>query len=134
MQNVRVIQASKFLDNRGSLHVIEYEKELPFVVKRVYYVNAKTNCLRGQHAHLRLKQLMFCVGGSCKLYLDNGRESTTIVLDAPEKCVIIEPCVWREMYDFSDNATLIVLASETYDETDYVRDYESFNRITKGIE
>lgn len=76
---------------------------------------------------------MFCVGGSCEVKFDNGTETEYILLDSPAKCIYVKPGVWREMRKFEPNATLVVLASEIYDETDYIRDYSEFQRYLKGM-
>ena len=121
-------------DDRGFLFVAEYKKQLPFVVNRVYYITDVTDSttLRGNHAHLKLRQLMFCVGGSCDIIFDDGCDRITVHMDQPGKAVLVEPGVWREMINFTKNATLIVLASDIYDEADYIRDYKQFINIVKG--
>lgn len=88
---------------------------------------------RGFHAHKQLKQLMICVHGSCKILLDNGTEKEIVVLDKPYEGIFIESNMWREMYDFSPDAVLLVLASEVYDESDYIRDYDKFLEYVKNV-
>jgi len=120
-------------DERGSLIAIEEFKNIPFEIKRVYYIfNTKHNVRRGFHAHKNLKQVAICVKGSCKFLLDNGKERIDeIVLNKPNKGLLIEEMIWREMYDFSEDCVLLILASEFYDESDYIRDYEEFLRSFK---
>jgi len=115
-------------DDRGSLIAIEEFKNLPFEIKRVYYIfNTKKGVRRGFHAHKNLKQVAICVKGSCKFLLDDGNEKIEeILLDRPDKGLLIEGLVWREMYDFSEDCVLLVLANEYYDEDDYIRNYEEF--------
>lgn len=114
-------------DSQGTLVAIEECKDIPFQIKRVYYMyGVKDNIIRGRHAHKSLKQVLICVHGSCKIRLDNGKERKTIVLDKPNKGLYIEHNIWREMFDFSSNTVLLVLASDPYSESDYIRDYNEF--------
>lgn len=123
-------------DERGSLIALENNKDYPFDVKRVYYIfGTKEGIRRGYHAHKKLKQVLICVSGSCKIHLDNGLgETQEVLLDSPDKGLLIESYLWREMYDFSKDAVLMVLASEYYDEKDYIRDYNSFVDYVKNRE
>lgn len=114
-------------DDRGSLVALEGNKTIPFDIKRVYYLFAtQAGVARGFHAHKVLKQVAVCVTGKCKMLLDNGTEKTEVWLDSPTQGLVIEEMVWREMHDFSPDCVLLVLASEHYDEADYIRDYEAF--------
>ena len=120
-------------DDRGSLIAIENQKDYPFDVKRVYYIfDTLPKVRRGFHAHKNLQQILICVSGSCKVHLDNGLgETTEVLLDNPAKGLYISADMWREMYDFSIGAVLLVLASEYYDEKDYIRDYDEFVKYVK---
>lgn len=122
------IRFTRHGDERGQLIALEEGKEVPFPIKRIYYIfDTSKGVRRGFHAHKELKQVLFCVNGSCKLHLDNGRETEEIVLDSPDKgLVLMDSLIWREMYDFSEGAVLMVLASELYDEKDYIRNYDKF--------
>lgn len=114
-------------DERGQLIALEEGKEIPFPVKRVYYMfDTKENVRRGFHAHRQLEQILICVSGTCKIHLDNGKETVEVPLDNPMEGLYIANDCWREMYDFSKDAVLMVLASELYDEKDYIRDYQEF--------
>ena len=114
-------------DERGQLIALEEGKEIPFHVKRVYYMfDTKENVRRGFHAHRQLEQILICVSGTCKIHLDNGKETVEVPLDNPMEGLYIANDCWREMYDFSKDAVLMVLASELYDEKDYIRDYQEF--------
>ena len=114
-------------DDRGTLVAIEQFKNLPFEIKRCYYMyDTKPGVRRGFHAHKVLKQVLLCVHGSCKILLDNGKEKEIVTLDKPNHGLIIESDIWREMFDFSEDAVLMVLASELYDESDYIRNYDEF--------
>lgn len=124
---VQKFNAQQHGDDRGQLVALEETKEIPFPIKRVYYIyETLENVRRGFHAHKSLKQLMICIHGSCKVMLDDGKDREIISLDKPYEGIFIESNIWREMYDFSEDAVLLVLASELYDETDYIRDYPSF--------
>jgi dTDP-4-dehydrorhamnose 3,5-epimerase-like enzyme len=124
---INLVDLPHLLDDRGSMVAIEGNKNVPFEINRVYYIyNTKAGVARGFHAHKALKQLAVCVSGSCRMSLDDGERRADIVLDSPTQGLIIESMVWREMHDFSDNCVLLVLASDVYDEDDYIRDYDEF--------
>ncbi|WP_163306479.1 sugar 3,4-ketoisomerase, partial [Enterobacter ludwigii] len=100
---------------------------IPFSIKRVYYIfDTKEGVRRGFHAHKKLKQVAIAVKGSCRFLLDDGTERIEVVLDNPAQGLLIESCIWREMYDFSSDCVLMVLADSHYDEKDYIRDYDAF--------
>lgn len=116
-------------DNRGSLITLETFQNIPFNIKRVYYIfDTLSGVSRGFHAHQNLKQVLICVKGSCRILLDDGNSKDNIILDNPQTGLLIENLVWREMHDFSEDCVLLVLASEHYDEADYIRDYDNFLR------
>ncbi len=116
-------------DNRGQLIALEEFKEIPFSIKRVYYVYDTTQGVkRGCHAHKSLEQMLICIHGSCKILLDDGVEKETVLLSDPKVGLHVTNCIWREMFDFSPGAVLIVLASKLYDENDYIRDYVEFKK------
>ena len=121
-------------DDRGSLIALENHKDYPFDVRRVYYIFGTVEGVRrGFHAHKHLQQILICVSGSCMVHLDNGKgETEEIALDNPQKGLYIANDLWREMYDFSPDAVLMVLASEFYDESDYIRDYQAFVKYVRG--
>ncbi len=117
-------------DERGSLIALEENKNVPFDIKRIYYIfDTKKDVRRGFHAHKSLKQILICVSGTCKILLDNGQKKSEIILSSPNTGLLIESMIWREMFDFSDNCVLMVIASEYYDENDYIRNYEEFIKI-----
>jgi len=114
-------------DRRGLLIALEENKNIPFNIKRVYYIiETKNGVRRGFHAHKKLEQVAICVTGSCSLLLDNGKSKESVLLNSSENGLIINKMVWHEMYDFSKNCVLIVLASDFYDESDYIRNYDDF--------
>ena len=110
-------------DDRGMLVALEEYKDIPFEIKRVYYMyDTKKDVHRGFHAHKSLEQILICIHGSCKVLLDNGTEKKIVSLEKPYEGLYIANNMWREMYDFSEDAVLMVLASEYYKEEDYIRD------------
>ena len=119
-------------DDRGSLIALEGNKNIPFDIKRIYYIyGTKTGVSRGFHAHKALKQVAIAVSGSCRFILDDGIEREDILLNDPAQGLLIESFMWREMHDFSDDCVLMVLADQLYDESDYIRKYEDFLRLAR---
>lgn len=119
-------------DDRGQLVAIEAMKDLPFEIKRVYYIyDTLKGVRRGFHAHKCLQQILVCVSGSCRIHLDDGTDTAEVLLDKPNEGLYIANNMWREMYDFTPGAVLLVLASEYYDEADYIRSYEDFIKFVK---
>lgn len=114
-------------DERGQLVSLEEFKDIPFHIKRVYFMyETEKDVVRGKHAHKNLEQILVCIHGSCKILLDNGREKKVVPLERPYEGLYVANDMWREMFDFSDEAVLLVFASEGYDESDYIRDYDEF--------
>ncbi|MCE8040561.1 FdtA/QdtA family cupin domain-containing protein [Halomonas daqingensis] len=129
MNLIKWINFQSHEDYRGQLVSLEIgrERTVPFDVKRVYYIH-KTgpDVSRGFHAHKNLKQIVTCVAGNCRMVLDNGKSRQSVKINDPTKGLLIESMVWREMHDFSNDCILIILASDHYDESDYIRDYHQF--------
>lgn len=114
-------------DDRGSLVSLEANKNIPFEIKRVYYIfETKQGVSRGFHAHKALKQVVIALSGSCTFLLDDGDRRESVVLNSSKQGLLVNAYTWREMHDFSEDCVLMVLASEHYDEADYVRDYQVF--------
>ena len=127
MGNYKLINFKTLGDNRGSLIAIEEGYNTPFDIKRIYYIfDTKKGVIRGYHAHINLKQIAIAVKGSCTFILDNGSTKEEITLDNPNQGLFIEGLIWREMKDFSANCVLVVIASEHYNENDYIRNYDKF--------
>ena len=119
-------------DDRGSLIAIEEGYNAPFDIKRVYYIfDTKQGVERGFHAHINLEQIAIVVKGSCTFVLDDGVKREEIQLTSPNHGLHIQGLIWREMKDFSPDCILVVLASEHYDESDYIRDYDKFLEVVK---
>ncbi|PTP92749.1 dTDP-6-deoxy-3,4-keto-hexulose isomerase [Vibrio splendidus] len=132
---IKIIEFKSIEDSRGSLISLEEEKNIPFKIKRVYYLFNTLDIPRGFHAHKNLKQVAICLNGSCRFVLDDGINRESLVLDSPKVGLYIDNNKWREMHDFSDDCVLVVLASEHYDESDYIRDYDEFkNSAIYGME
>lgn len=127
---INLIQFKNLADDRGSLVSLEANKNVPFDIRRVYYLFAtKAGVRRGFHAHKNLKQLIVAVSGSCRFVLDDGTERREVLLNDPSEGLIVESNIWREMYDFSPDCVLMVLANANYDENDYIRDYDEFLKM-----
>lgn len=132
IDEVKIYKFSRHGDDRGQLVALEEFKDIPFEIKRVYYMyDTAASARRGYHAHRKLEQILICVHGSCVIHLDDGFNTKEVVLDKPYEGLYIKNNIWREMYNFSPDAVLMVLASEYYDENDYIRDY---NQYLKEIE
>ena len=117
-------------DKRGSLIALENLKTVPFEIKRVYYIyDTKPDIDRGGHAHTNLEQILIMMDGACEVLLDNGKEKKSIILNRPDVGLYIGKNMWREMKNFSYGAKLLVLASDLYDEKEYIRSYDEFLRI-----
>ena len=109
-----------FTDSRGNLTVIE--KIIPFDIKRIYYIYGVDDSKRGGHRHKKAVQAAVCLRGRCEVYCDDGVNQKTFRLDSPDKCLLLMPQDWHEMLNFSEDAILMVLASEYFDENDYIFD------------
>ena len=114
-------------DKHGKLIALEKGEDFPFDIKRVYYIwGTEEKAIRGKHAHRKLEQVIICTSGSCDFVLDDGRERVTIHLDNPTQGLHIKHNIWREFTNFSSDCVVMVLASEHYNEADYIRDYSQF--------
>ena len=131
MSIIKLIDFHPLGDERGSLVAIGGIKDVPFDIKRVYYIfGTEQGVSRGFHAHKELKQVAVCITGSCRMLLDNGEKKESVLLDSATKGVLIDTMIWHEIHEFSDDCVLLVLASDHYDESDYIRHYEEFKKIT----
>ncbi|NMP16497.1 FdtA/QdtA family cupin domain-containing protein [Thalassotalea sp. Y01] len=124
---LKILNFDSLGDERGDLVSLESNLNIPFEIKRVYYLfDTDTDSVRGFHAHYELKQVVIALKGQCTFHLDDGKEKQVVVLNSPLKGLLIESFLWREMSDFSDDCVLLVIASQHYDEADYIRNYEEF--------
>jgi dTDP-4-dehydrorhamnose 3,5-epimerase-like enzyme len=120
-------------DERGKLVALEGGRNIPFDIKRVYYLtDTVTGISRGFHAHRQLEQIAICVSGRCRMLMDDGVSREEVWLDAPDKAIRISRMIWHEMHDFSSDCVLLVLASDHYDESDYIRSYPAFLELTRN--
>jgi dTDP-4-dehydrorhamnose 3,5-epimerase-like enzyme len=113
-----LIDLKTFTDARGNLTVIE--KSIPFDIKRIFYIYSVDSSARGGHRHKKTIQAAICLQGSCNINNDNGKEKAVFVLDKPSKCLVLQPEDWHTMDNFSHDAILMVLASEYFDQSDYI--------------
>ncbi|MCX4187365.1 sugar 3,4-ketoisomerase [Methylophaga sp. OBS4] len=132
MGSVSLLQLDPMGDDRGSLIALETSKNVPFNIKRVYYIyDTRTDIARGFHAHQHLQQLVICLKGACRFITDDGSEKQEHWLDSPEQGLFLSGLLWREMHDFSADCVLLILTDQLYDPNDYVRDYEQFLSMAK---
>lgn len=130
---IELVQLQTHGDDRGALISLEDQRNVPFEIKRVYYLfSTKEGIRRGLHAHRNLRQMVIAVRGQCRFLLDDGKERVELFLDNPAQGLLVESMTWREMYDFSPDCVLMVLANEHYNESDYIRDYKEFLEIANG--
>lgn len=129
-----LLPLKKISDDRGHLCILEEGRDVPFPIKRVYYMyGARPDMPRGFHAHKKLRQMAVCVTGSCRMVLDDGKMRQDVMMGPSTGTVMIDARVWHEMHDFSPDCVLLVLASDVYDEADYIRDYEQFKQEIKNV-
>lgn len=134
MSLVKIVKFNIHSDKRGSLVSIESKTSVPFNIKRIYYIhNIQTGASRGFHAHKKLNQVMIAISGKCRVILDNGIKREEIWIQSPDQGLLIKNMIWREMYDFSKECILLVLASQKYDKYDYIRDYKKFLQLINKL-
>jgi dTDP-4-dehydrorhamnose 3,5-epimerase-like enzyme len=130
LDDCRIINFPKVTDYRGNLSFIEENNQIPFQIKRVYYLyDVPSGATRGGHAHKALHQVVIALSGSFDVILDDGIRSRSFFLNRPHYGLYIPPKVWRELENFSSNSVALSLVSEVYDESDYVRDYDAFKSL-----
>ena len=129
VRNTEMLSFKCNMDNYGSLVPVEANGDVPFDIRRIYYIyDVEAGMRRGYHSHRDLEQALICVHGSVKILVKTPFEEENILLDDPTRALYIGPMVWREMYDFSPDAVLLVLASKHYNVEDYIRDYAQYER------
>ena len=126
VDDCKMVDIRKFSDDRGYLSVVEGELDIPFAIKRIYYLYMVPEAARGAHAHKQLQQLMIATSGSVHVTMDDGKNKKTFVLDKPWKGLLVAPGLWRTLDNFSGGAVCMVLANEHYEIDDYIRDYDEF--------
>ena len=132
IQHFSEVTFNEFGDQRGALVALEANQQVPFDIKRVYYIyNTGADVRRGCHAHKTLRQCLICVSGHCSVLVDDGKQKEVFHLDQPNKGVLIDGFIWRELYDFSNDAVVMVLASDHYENTTYIYSYDEFKELLK---
>ncbi len=130
MQKIKMVEFKDYGDERGQLVVIEGGNTIPFDIKRVFYIyKTVEGTVRGKHANIDSEFVLINVQGSCKIMFDDGKNKDFVLLDRPNFGIYLNKMVWKEMYDFSEDSVLLVLASEYYNENEYVRDYDEFKKM-----
>lgn len=125
--NCNVIELSKIHNRAGNITVVQNQKDIPFDVRRIYYLyDVPSGETRGGHAHKNLDQLIIAASGSFDVVLDDGDIRKSVTLNRPNFGLLVTPGIWRELINFSSGAVCLVLASQKYDEDDYMRDYSLF--------
>lgn len=123
----RLLEFGEYGDERGNLVVAEGDGDVPFSIKRVFYMyGSDPTMIRGQHANRKTEFVLVNVSGSSKVKVDNGHETVVVELNKPRMGLYLSTMVWKDMYDFSADSVLLVLASEHYDAGEYIRDYDEF--------
>lgn len=132
MKNCKMVDFNVIKDSRGKMIPLEYPKQLEFPLKRIYYIyEVDKNARRGYHSHNDLEQILIAIHGKVKILVKTPYEEEVVELNSSDKGLYIGPMVWREMFGFEDEAVLLVLASHEYDESDYIRDYEEYEKQAK---
>lgn len=122
-----IVELDKHHHEKGNITVVQNNEEVPFEVKRIYYLyDVPGGETRGGHAHRQLQQMIVAAGGSFDVVLDDGKNKRTVTLNRPYQALLVVPGIWRELENFSSGSTLLVLASHIYDESDYIRTYDDF--------
>lgn len=136
MNQVRMLEFAEYGDNRGHLVIIEGEIDIPFSIKRAFYIyGSKTDVIRGQHANKKTQFVLINVAGKSKVRVRDGAGNEAIYcLNRPHTGIYLPTMVWKDMYEFSEDSVLLVLASEHYDPTEYIRDYDEFVKAIKEEE
>lgn len=133
MINYKLVEFKVLGDHRGQLIALEANRQIPFDIKRVFYIyGTQEGVPRGNHSHYKTKQFLVAVSGSCKVTLDDGKNKETYDLNKPNLGLFQDALIWGTMHDFSPDCVLMVLADEYYDENDYIRDYNKFLEVLKN--
>lgn len=128
----KMIEFKQNGDDRGKLVVVEGMKDIPFEIKRIFYIyGSDTTVVRGQHANRRSEFVLINVCGSSKVRVTDGKKDEIFVLDKPHTGIYLPKMLWKDMYDFSEDSILLVLASEVYDSSEYIRDFDEYTKEVK---
>jgi len=135
-KNAYLVTLQRIIDDKdGILTIAESGKQIPFKIKRVYFITDTfyKSSERGHHAHKDLEQVIFCINGSFKLLLNDGNNEQEVILDKPDQGIFLGKELWHTMSDFSDNCIILVMSSDLFNENDYIRDFEEFKKYLKTI-
>lgn len=132
-EQIKIMEFPDFGDERGNLVVVEGGVDIPFVIQRAFYLyGSDSEVVRGRHANRKSEFVLINVSGKSKIRVDNGFEQRIVELDRPRMGLYLSTMVWKDMYDFSVDSVLLVLASEHYDAAEYIRDYNDYIREIMG--
>ena len=132
IEECKLIEFPQKGDERGHLVIVEGNQDIPFDIKRVFYIyGSYKNVVRGKHANYRTEFVLINVAGTSKIRVDDGTSDKVFELNRPHMGIYLPKLVWKDMYDFSENSVLLVLASEHYDASEYIRDYDSYLEVMK---
>ena len=133
IEKCRFVEFDQKGDERGHLVIVEGNRDIPFEIKRIFYIyGSDENVIRGRHANYHSQFVLINVSGSSKVKVDDGYQTKVYQLDRPHTGVYLPQMVWKDMFDFSPDSILLVLASEHYDGGEYIRNYDDFVREVQG--
>lgn len=133
IEQCKLVEFPQKGDNRGHLVIVEGNQDIPFSIKRVFYIyGSDKNVIRGKHANYYTEFVLINVAGTSKVKVDDGTNQKIFCLDRPHIGIYLPKMIWKDMYDFSKDSVLLVLASEHYDESEYIRDYAEYLAAMKG--
>lgn len=132
IEKCKLIEFQQKGDDRGHLVIVEGNQDIPFEIKRVFYIyGSDRDVIRGRHANYNTEFVLINVAGTSKVKVDDGTNQKIFSLDRPHTGIFLPKMVWKDMYDFSEDSVLLVLASEHYDAEEYIRDYEQYLKVVE---
>jgi len=132
IEKCKLIEFQQKGDDRGHLVIVEGNRDIPFEIKRVFYIyGSDRDVIRGRHANYNTEFVLINVAGTSKVKVDDGTNQKIFSLDRPHTGIFLPKMVWKDMYDFSEDSVLLVLASEHYDAEEYIRDYEQYLKVVE---
>jgi dTDP-4-dehydrorhamnose 3,5-epimerase-like enzyme len=133
IENCRLIEFPQNGDERGHLVIVEGNQDIPFAIKRVFYIyGSDKDVIRGRHANYNTEFVLINVAGTSKVRVDDGSRQKVFDLNRPHIGIYLPKLVWKDMYDFSPDSVLLCLASEHYDANEYIRDYDEYLKVVNG--
>lgn len=135
MMNYKLYDLKDFGDERGSLIPLEGGNNVPFEVRRAFYIyDTKPSTPRGAHANKQSEFLLVVISGSCKVLIDDGKNKEIVELNRPNQALYLDKMIWKEMYDFSYNAIMLVLSNCKYDDSEYIRNYDDYIKLINQVQ